>query len=206
MDFLGVENPAGFKLGGETIGGIISTLLPSIFALAGMIALLILIWGGIKYMTARGDPKVVDSARSTITGAVIGLLIVLLSAALFFIFGSALKFDIFSGIFSPPTVHAQVDIGRTVDLGGGNTIGFFSNIGQLFTNILYVFLAAAALVFLAMMIWGGLRYINAGGDPKNAESARSTLTNAGIGLLIVVLSLAIIEIITSLFGLESIFG
>ena len=157
-------------------------------------------------MTARGDPKAIDSARSTITGAIIGLMIVLLSATLFFIFGSALKFDIFSGIFSPPPAHAQVDIGNTVKLGSGNTIDIFSNIGEVFTNILYVFLAAAALVFLIMMLWGGLRYLNAGGDPKNAESARSTLTNAGIGLLIVVLSLVIIEIITSLFGLESIFG
>lgn len=57
MDFLGVENPTGFKLGGETIGGIITTLLPSIFALAGMVALLVLIWGGIRYMTARGRSK-----------------------------------------------------------------------------------------------------------------------------------------------------
>lgn len=189
-----------------SIGEIISSLLTPIFTLAGMIALLFLIWGGIRYMTARGDPKIVDSARGTITSAVIGLLIVLFSALIFYFIGGALKFDIFSGILSPPTVHAQVDIGRTVDLGGGNTIGFFSNIGQLFTNILYVFLAAAALVFLAMIVWGGLRYINAGGDPKNAESARSTLTNAGIGLLIVVLSLVIIEIITRLVGLESIFG
>ena len=189
-----------------SIGEIISSLLTPIFTLAGMIALLFLIWGGIRYMTARGDPKIVDSARGTITSAVIGLLIVLFSALIFYFIGGALKFDIFAGIFSPPTVHAQVDIGKFVDLGGGNTINIFSNIVQLFTNILYVFLAAAALVFLAMLVWGGLRYINAGGDPKNAESARSTLTNAGIGLLIVVLSLVIIEIITRLVGLESIFG
>lgn len=131
----------------------------------------------------------------------------LLSAAIFFIFGSALKFDIFNPVsFSPPTAHAQVDIGGTVDLGGGNTIGVFSSIGQLFTGILYIALGAAALVFLAMIVWGGIRYINAGGDPKNAESARGTLTNAGIGLLIVVLSLGIIELITRVTGIESIFG
>jgi len=202
MDIFGPYDGASF----DSIGQIITQLLPSIFTLAGMIALLVLIWGGIKYMTARGDPKVIDGARSTITGAIIGLMIVLLSAAIFFIFGSALKFDIFSGIFSPTPAQAQIDIGETVKLGGGNTIGDFKNIGEVFTNILYVLLFVAALVFLAMIVWGGLRYINAGGDPKNAESARSTLTNAGIGLLIVVLSLVIIEVITSLFGLESIFG
>lgn len=199
--FGGISEGADFG----SIGEIITKLLPSIFALAGMVALLFLVWGGIRYMTARGDPKVIDSARGTITSAIIGLMIVLLSATIFFIFSSALKFDIFAGILSPSPAHA-VNIGGTVDLGGGTTINVFSNIGQLFTAILRVALGAAALVFLAMMAWGGLRYLNAGGDPKNADSARSTLTNAGIGLLIVVLSLAIIEIITNLFGLASIFG
>ena len=196
--FGGISEGADFG----SVGEIITNLLGPIFALAGMVALFFLIWGGIRYMTARGDPKTVDAARSTITSAVIGLFIVLLSAAIFWIFGDLLEIKIFSGLV--PSAFA-VDIGGTVKLNGG-TINTFSNIGELFTNVVLLALAAAALIFLAMMIWGGLRYLNAGGDPKNADAARSTLTNAGIGLLIVVVSLAIIEIITNLFGLDSIFG
>ncbi len=204
MDFAGVQGGADLS----SIGGLITDLLPSIFTLAGMVALLFLIWGGIRYMTARGDPKAVDSARGIITSAIIGLIIVLLSAVLFYFVGSALKFDIFenNGLLSPASVNAQVGIGDKVDLGSGTIGDAFSDIGGLFTNIVRLGLGTAALVFMVMVFWGGLRYLNAGGDPKNAESARGTLTNAGIGLLIVVLSLVIIEVITSLFGLDSIFG
>ena len=185
------------------IGAIISNLLEPIFALAGMIALLILIWGGIRYMTARGDPKAHEAARGTITGAVIGLLIVIFAAAIFYIFSTAFKITIFGQLFS--TKAYAVNIGDQVTLGGGSLGSTFSNVGELFTNLVRVALAVAALVFLAMMVWGGFRYLSAGGDPKNADAARSTLTNAGVGLLIVVTSFIIIEIISRATGVASIF-
>lgn len=198
MNFAGVTGGAEFG----SIGEIISKLIAPIFVLAGMVALLFLIWGGIRYMTARGDPKAVESARGIITSAIIGVLIVLFSATLFYFFSAALNFGIFSSVSFSTTVHAQVNIGDTVLFGSGTIGDAFSNIGELFTNIIRLALFIAALVFLAMIIWGGLRYLNAGGDPKNADAARSTLTNAVIGLLIVLLSLAIIEIITRLAGVS----
>jgi hypothetical protein len=81
----------------------------------------------------------------------------------------------------------------------------FPTIGAFFSNIVRFALIAAALVFFALLVWGGIRYLNAGGNQENVEKARATLTSAGIGLLIVVLSLVIIEIITSVAGVESIF-
>lgn len=203
-DFAGVSDPLGGKFG--TVGEIISALLTPIFALAAMLALLFLIWGGIRYMMSRGDPKAVDAARSTITSAVIGLLIVLLSATIFFIISTVFKIKIF-GFESFPTVYAQggVDIGQTVNLGTGPIGAAFKNFGELFTNIVRLALFTAGLVFFAMITWGGFRYLNAGGDPKGADAARQTLTNAGIGLLIVVVSFIIIEIITKLAGKGGIF-
>lgn len=201
MDFAGVSGGAKF----DTIGDIISKLLPSIFALAGMLALLFLIWGGLRYMTARGDPKAVESARGVITSAITGLLLVLFSVALFYLFGSTLKFEIFSSVSFSTIARAQVNIGDTVLFGSGTIGDAFSNIGALFTNIIRLALAAAALVFLAMVVWGGIRYLNAGGDPKNAEAARSALTNAVIGLLIIIVSFLIIEVATRLAGIASIF-
>jgi len=48
-------------------------------ALAGIAALLVIIYGGFKYMTAQGDQKALASARSTITLAVAGLIMVLIA-------------------------------------------------------------------------------------------------------------------------------
>lgn len=44
---------------------------------AGFAVLFMLIRGGIGYITAQGDPKALQSARGTITWAIIGLIVIL---------------------------------------------------------------------------------------------------------------------------------
>ena len=63
---------------------------------------------------------------------------------------------------------------------------FNLNANSLLNNLVGLFIAIAGLVFFFMLLYGGVRYMTAGGDPKNSEAARKTITNALIGLLIVV--------------------
>ena len=198
MNFEGVDEGVT-KFG--SIGEIVSQLLVPIFTLAGMVALLFLLWGGLRYMMSRGDPKAVDSARSIITSAIIGLLIVILSGVIMYIVSSALKFNFLIYLTGP--VYA-VDIGD-VKLGGTTTLGTaFADVGELLTRVVYVFLAIAALIFLLMTVWGGFKYLSAGGDPKSAAAARETITGALIGLLIIVVSFFIIQVILNAVGADSI--
>ncbi len=203
----GVTDPLGGKFG--TVGDIITALMTSIYTIAAMLALLFLVWGGIRYMTARGDPKAMESAKQTITSAIIGLLIVLLVGVIYTLIAAVFKIDIFTSLI--PSAHAadcppdSNNIGCILKLGGEPIADVFPSFGVFFTNIVLFALAAAALIFFFMLLWGGFRYLNAGGDPKNAEAARQTLTNAVIGLLIVVASFVIIEIITIVTGTERIF-
>src|SRR4030066_1109042 len=193
--------PTGFKYCDATLGTIISDLVPFIFTVAALTAFLFLLWGGLRYMLARGDPKAVDAARSTVTNAIIGLLIILFSATIYFIVAQMFKIEIFAlpSLVTPAYAsNGFVDIGCAVKLGGVCIREAFPSLGVLFTRIALTALILAGVVFLAMMVWGGLRYINAGGDPKAADSARQTLTNAGIGLLIFVFSFFIIEVATHL--------
>jgi hypothetical protein len=88
----GVENPLEGKF--STVGDIISKLIPFVFTFAAMLALLLLIWGGFKYMLAQGDPKQLDSARNSISGAVIGLLIIVFIVAIIQIIGAVFKIKI----------------------------------------------------------------------------------------------------------------
>jgi hypothetical protein len=59
-----------------TIGALFTSILAFIIAGAGLVFFFMLIWGGIRYMLARGDDKALGSARGTLTTAVIGLLII----------------------------------------------------------------------------------------------------------------------------------
>lgn len=71
--------PSGFKFASSSIGDIVSALLPYIFTIAGLILLVILIFGGMGLMTAAGDPKKIEAAKGRITMALVGFLIVFAS-------------------------------------------------------------------------------------------------------------------------------
>ncbi len=63
----------------EGLEGLVGTVLTYLFIAAAIIAIIFLIWGGIKWITSGGDKTKVEAARHTIVGAIIGLVIVFAS-------------------------------------------------------------------------------------------------------------------------------
>ena len=80
-----------------SVGGIMTKLVPTILVVAGMVAVFFIIWGGFRYMTAQGDPKAIDSARGTITQAIVGLVIILIVGVLVGLIGAVLRVNILTG-------------------------------------------------------------------------------------------------------------
>lgn len=58
---------------------LVNALLPIALGAGGGLAFLLIIYGGFRLATSQGDPKAVQDAREIITGAIIGLLIMILS-------------------------------------------------------------------------------------------------------------------------------
>lgn len=71
----GLKNPLGNRSIQQIVGDIISWL----GGLAGMLFFGTLLWGGIEWMTARGDGKAVQQAQKRMMNAVLGIGIILLS-------------------------------------------------------------------------------------------------------------------------------
>ena len=63
------------NLNGSAFGNIITI----IFVIATLLALVYLIWGGIKWVLSGGDKTKVDAARAAIVASIVGLIIVFLS-------------------------------------------------------------------------------------------------------------------------------
>ena len=59
--------------------GVFQNVVQVILGLAGIVLFILLLTGGFKYITSGGDPKAVESAQKTITYAIGGLLLILLS-------------------------------------------------------------------------------------------------------------------------------
>jgi len=91
-------------LGGEDIRVIIARIINIFLGLLGIIALVIILYGGFLWMTAGGDVEQVARAKRTLLNGVIGLAIILASWAItYFIFRALLGEDLFSpGGGGPP--------------------------------------------------------------------------------------------------------
>jgi len=64
------------RLGELTIGGIVAAAIRLILIVAALVAFIFLIIGGIRWITSGGDKEGTAKAQSTITAALIGLVIV----------------------------------------------------------------------------------------------------------------------------------
>jgi len=94
--------PSDFTgLGGITIPQMISWGLRIILIVAGLIFFFMLILGGIKWILSGGDKGATESARSQVTSALIGLVIVFSAWAIAALLGSVFGVNIISNLDIP---------------------------------------------------------------------------------------------------------
>lgn len=79
------------------LGGLVADALKIAFFFAALFFFIQFIIGGFSWIAAGGDQKALDSARSRLTNAVIGLVIVVAAFGITYIILSALHINIFSG-------------------------------------------------------------------------------------------------------------
>ena len=83
----------------EGLALLIATLWKTAFLIAGVVTLLYLVMGGLTWVTASGDKANSEKAKSQITDAVIGLVVMALSFAIIKFIGSVLGMDILNPKF-----------------------------------------------------------------------------------------------------------
>lgn len=75
-------------------------------------------------------------------------------------------------------------------------------IPSIVSGFIRLSLVIAALVFFFVLVIGGIRWIVSGGDKANTEAARSQITAALVGLVIVFSAWAIVQLIKTFFGVD----
>jgi len=70
---LGVAN------GKDAVSSTVQNVIDILFYVIGVIAVIMIIIGGIKYVTSNGDSSSISSAKNTILYAVVGLVVALMS-------------------------------------------------------------------------------------------------------------------------------
>lgn len=69
-------------------------------------------------------------------------------------------------------------------------------------NAMAIAFSFCVFMTLAFLIWGGIQWIQSGGDKAKVQAARMKITYAVIGLIVVFLSFAIISVVSYIFGVD----
>lgn len=67
-------------LGGKVIILILMGIFDILLFLAGIIAVIMVIWGGFKMLSSSGEPQKITAARTTIINALVGLVIAVIAS------------------------------------------------------------------------------------------------------------------------------
>lgn len=76
---------------------------------------------------------------------------------------------------------------------------------ELVLRVLTMLLTFAGVVAVVIIIVGGFQYMTSGGNDEQAEKGKKALTNAIIGLVVVILAYAIVQIITNTLTKQVVF-
>ena len=100
FDFI-IDNP--LKGGADDLGGLVKVLAQWLFNLAIPIAVIMIIYAGVLFLTAQGNPTTITKAKDVLKYAVIGLAIILIGNGFVTLIQSILKLG------APPPVEGPLE-------------------------------------------------------------------------------------------------
>lgn len=90
--------------------------------------------------------------------------------------------------------------GGTCDILSPNDVGGVSAfVWRIVLNIIDILLSLVAYLSVGFIIFGGFKYILAAGTPDALAKAKTTITNAVIGLVLSLVAVAIVNVVSGLF-------
>ncbi|HYD34891.1 MAG TPA: hypothetical protein VD999_02390 [Vitreimonas sp.] len=127
---------------GDGFGAFLGSVLSGVMVVAALLVLLYLVWGAITWITAGGDKGQIEKARNKITGAIIGIIVLASTIALFVVLQNFLGINVVNfgagvgGSSTPAAIVAPATTGTGgtggsggTGGGGGCTVGQMSNDG-----------------------------------------------------------------------------
>ncbi|MFA5163678.1 MAG: pilin [Patescibacteria group bacterium] len=92
------SDKAGFSQEKKSPENIVQPIITAVLSLIGVLFLGLAIFGGIKWMTAKGNEKQVNEAQMIITNAIIGLVVVAAAYAITYFVLKSIASQTFKGV------------------------------------------------------------------------------------------------------------
>lgn len=94
--------------------------------------------------------------------------------------------------------------GQAIEAPNGIPTGGLDTSYTAGSNLLTLVFIIVAILALAYLIWGGIKWVMSGGDKAKIDAARKTIIYAIIGLVFIFMSYFIINFITTFFNVSSV--
>lgn len=185
----------------QNFANLIGQILRIVMAVAGLALLIMLLWGGLEWVTAGNDKGKLEKARGRMVQGALGIFVLGASIALFGVIQQILNICIIS--FEPFSCQT----GAEAVVGSTNTgAGYSTSLGGFLTSMLTIVMAVAGLALFIMLLWGGISWITSGGDKSKAEEARSRITTAVVGMIVLAAAYALLLLVLQILGFENLTG
>ncbi len=188
----GSNSSSGYSTIGALIGGlqgIVNSLVPLILS----IAVILFLWGLLKYVTASGDEDKRTEGRNQMIWGIVILFVMVSVWGLVKI----LVTTVFNGdVPSFPGSQSGSSSG-TGAIDTSSIAGIFNSLTNLLQSAVVPFIFALALVYFLI---GVLKYINAGESEEKAKEGRNVMIYGIIALFVMVSVFGIVQILTNTFG------
>lgn len=87
------------NIAGDPLASVFNVVLQYIFPIAGFVLLFYLVTSGYSYMTSMGDPKKIEAAKTNITYAIVGFVVIFVAYWIVIFSGQALGLNAIGNIF-----------------------------------------------------------------------------------------------------------
>ena len=154
----------------NTLEGLLASLLNSLRGFVAVVAIIVIIIGGIMYITSGGSEKQIETAKKAIGGALIGMAI----------------------IFAAPAFLKEIlNILGARDMPAD--VAAAPSILQIAEKVLQFLLSIVGILAIIGLIVGGAFYMTAYGDEEKAKKGKEIIKNSLIGIIVASAALLLIK-------------
>jgi len=157
-----------------TIQEFLQALLNNLRGIIVIISIIFIVIGALMYMMSAGNEKMITTAKSCITGALIGLAIAM----------------------AAPSFLQEI----LTMLGVNQTVPGAISLQAIALNVLKFLLSIGGVIAIISLIIGGITYTTAYGDEERLDKAKKIIAYSLLGIVIAMGALVLVKQVMSFFG------
>ncbi len=176
-------NEAGLS-GSDSLTDMVALVINSVLSISGALLFIYFIYAGFLWMTAAGDTKNVDKAKTIMRNAVVGLVVLMASYAL--------------ALFVAKSLGIKTT--RMTEVASGSGLSTNGELVPFVGDLIAKLVSFAGVIVFIIFIYAGFLWMTAAGDTKNVDKAKTIMRNAVVGLVVLLLAYALTDFVVTLLS------